>query len=207
MQKPTRVLILILIFNTTNSVNISINKYFVFRCTIKFNELCDDPIILFDTGVIGEIFMYKKYAQQQGNLSIFLIRFISLQGFDGNITGSGPVIHFIYGIVGHRVDKCIFFSRRPVATATTTTTVIKITGSFTKNDLILGKPWIKKNGVQYHPEPERLWIRFFRIKVENAFGKKSMKLDCMQISLSGFYMQSKRAKKKTEFGNVFNQHG
>ena len=25
-----------------------------------------------------------------------------------------------------------------------------------KYDLILGKPWMKKNDVQYHPEPERL---------------------------------------------------
>ena len=25
-----------------------------------------------------------------------------------------------------------------------------------KYDLILGKPWMKKTGVQYHPEPERL---------------------------------------------------
>ena len=25
-------------------------------------------------------------------------------------------------------------------------------------DLILKKPWIKKNDVQHHPEPERLWI-------------------------------------------------
>ena len=54
----------------------------------------------------------------------------------------------------------------------------------------------KKNAVQYHPEPERLWIRFFKIKVENVFGKKPMKLDCMQISLSGFYMQSKKTKRK-----------
>ena len=72
------------------------NKYFVSRCTVKFNILSDDPITLFDTGVIGEIFMDKKYAQQQGIPSIFLIRPIPLQGFDGNFTGSGPVTHFVY---------------------------------------------------------------------------------------------------------------
>ena len=66
------------------------NKHLVSQCTVKFNELFDDPITLFDTGVIGEIFMIKKYTQQQGIPSIFLIRFISLQGFDGNFTGSGP---------------------------------------------------------------------------------------------------------------------
>ena len=38
-------------------------------------------------------------------------------------------------------------------------------------DLILRKPWMKKNGVQYHPEPERLWIRFFRVEVEITFRK------------------------------------
>ena len=38
-----------------------------------------------------------------------------------------------------------------------------------KYDLVLGKPWMKKNGVQYHPEPERLWIRVFKMEVENAF--------------------------------------
>ena len=54
----------------------------------------------------------------------------------------------------------------------------------------------KKNGVQYHPEPERLWIRSSKIEVENVFGKKPMKLDCMQISSSRFYMQSKRARKE-----------
>ena len=43
---------------------------------------------------------------------------------------------FRCGIVGHRMDKCTFLpARRPVATATTTT-VIKITGSFTTVDSI-----------------------------------------------------------------------
>ena len=72
-----------------------------------------------------------------------------------------------------------------------------------KYDLILGKPWMKKNGVQYHPEPKRLWIRSFKIEVENVFGKKLMKLDCMQISSTGFYMQSKKVKKDGKKVKVF----
>ena len=42
-----------LMLTSTNSVEISNNKHFVFRCTIKFNKLSDDPITLFDTGVTG----------------------------------------------------------------------------------------------------------------------------------------------------------
>ena len=62
-------------------------------------------------------------------------------------------------------------------------------------DLILGKPWMRKNEVQYHPDPERLWIQSSRIEVENVFGKKERpKLDCMQISSAGFYMQSEKEK-------------
>ena len=72
------------------------NKHFVTQCTIKFNELSDDPKTLFDTGATGETFMDKNNAQQQGFPFIFLIKFIPLQGFDGNIPGSGPVIHFVY---------------------------------------------------------------------------------------------------------------
>ena len=53
----------------------------------------------------------------------------------------------------------------------------------------------EEKGVQYHPELERLWIRSSKIKVENVFGKKPIKLDCMQISSTEFYMQSKKAKK------------
>ena len=75
-------------------MEVSDNKHFVSRCTIKFNELSDEPITLFDTGAIGEVFMDK--AQQRGILFILLIRPIPLQGFDGNATGSGPVIHFVY---------------------------------------------------------------------------------------------------------------
>ena len=87
--------IFVLVLAPANSVEVS-NKDFVSRCTVKFNELFDDPIILFDTGVINKAFMDKKYAQKQRIPSIFLIRFIPLQSFDGNFIGSGLVTHFAY---------------------------------------------------------------------------------------------------------------
>ena len=76
-------------------MEISNNKHFVSRCTIEFNELFDDFIILFDTGVISEIFTDKNRRNYK-EFFLFFIRFIPLQGFDDNITGSGPVIHFVY---------------------------------------------------------------------------------------------------------------
>ena len=95
-----------------------------------------------------------------------------MQGYDGSTNDvCNEVISIRFGINGHVENSFCYVAPK------------------LRYDLILGKPWMKKNGVQYHPEPERLWIRSFRIKVENAFGKKPMKLDCMQISLSGFYMQ------------------
>ena len=96
LAKTSRFSISDLTLTPTSSVEISNNKHLVSRCTIKFNELSDEPIILFDTDVTGEVFMDKKYAQQRGIRSIFLIRPIPLQGFDGNATGSGLVIHFVY---------------------------------------------------------------------------------------------------------------
>ena len=60
LQKPSRSLIFVLILILKNSVVISNNKYFVSRCTIKFNELFNDPNILFDIGANGEILMVKK---------------------------------------------------------------------------------------------------------------------------------------------------
>ena len=95
LQKLLRFFISVLTLAPANSVEIS-NKHLFSRCTVEINELFDYPITLFDTGVTGEIFMDKKYAQQQGIPSIFLIRPIPLQGFDGNFTGSGPVTHFAY---------------------------------------------------------------------------------------------------------------
>ena len=88
------------------------NKHLVTRCTVKFNELSDNPNALFDTGATGETFMDKKYAQQQGFPAILLIRFIPLQGFDGNATGSGPLIHFVYIFFappGHKPQFTRFF--------------------------------------------------------------------------------------------------
>ena len=111
MQKPSRLFIFVLILTPANSVEVS-NKHLVIRCTVKFNELSDDPKTLFDTGVTGEAFMDKRYAQQQGFFSIPLIRLIPLQGFDGNVTGSGPVTHFAYILFappGHKPQFTRFF--------------------------------------------------------------------------------------------------
>ena len=80
MQKPTRFFISVLILTPASSVEVS-DKHLVTRCTVKFNELSDNPNALFDTGATGETFMDKKYAQQQGFPAILLIRFIPLQGF------------------------------------------------------------------------------------------------------------------------------
>ena len=111
MQEPSRLFISVLILTPANSVKIS-NKHLVIRCTVKFNELSDDPKILFDTGATGEIFMDKRYAQQQRFFPIPLIRFIPLQGFDGNIIGSGPVTHSVYILFappGHKPQLTRFF--------------------------------------------------------------------------------------------------
>ena len=111
-----------------------------------------------------------------------------MQGYDGLMNGvCNEVILIRFDINGHVENSFCYVAPK------------------LKYDLILGKPWMKKNGVQYHPEPERLWIRSSKIKVENVFGKKPMKLDCMQISSAGFYMQSKKAKKNWK--KKFSQHG
>ena len=105
MQEPSSFSISFLTLAPANSVEVSDNKHLVFRCTVKFNELSDDFITLFDTGATGEAFMDKKYAQQQGIFPIFLIRLIPLQSFDGNVIGSGPVTHFAYVLfapLGHK---------------------------------------------------------------------------------------------------------
>ena len=102
-----------------------------------------------------------------------------MQGYDGSTNGvCNEIISIRFDINGH-VENSFFY------------VAFKL-----KYDLILVKPWMKKNGVQYHPEPERLWIRISNIKIENVFGKKPIKLNCMQISSSKFYMQSKKVKKK-----------
>ena len=96
-----------------------------------------------------------------------------MQGYDGLTNGvCNEIISIRFDINGHVENSFCYVAPK------------------LRYDLILGKLWMKKNGVQYHPEPERLWIRSFKIKVENVFGKEPMKLDCMNISSAGFYMQS-----------------
>ena len=50
------------------------NKHLVSRYTIKINGRFENLTILFDTGVIGEIFMDESYAQQHNILFISLIK-------------------------------------------------------------------------------------------------------------------------------------
>ena len=54
----------------------------------------------------------------------------------------------------------------------------------------------KKNGIQYHLELERLWIRSSKMEIENTFKKKPKKLNCMQISSAKFYLQTRTTKSK-----------
>ena len=127
-------------------MEISNNQHLVFRCTIKFNELSDDPITLFDTGVTGEIFMDKKYAQQRGIPHIFLIRPILLQGFDGNATGSGLMIHFVY----------IFFvppGHKPQLTRLFLTDIPQF-------PIIISLPWMKSKFTTIRLKPDTSTINF-----------------------------------------------
>ena len=127
-------------------MEISNNKHFVSRCTCKCKKLFDNFIILFDTGVTGEIFMDKKYAQQRRILSIFLIRPIPLQGFDGNITGSGPVIHFVY----------IFFAPPDHKPQFTRLFLIDIP----QFPIIINLPWIKSKFTTIKLKPDISTINF-----------------------------------------------
>ena len=148
MQKPLRFLISVLILTPANSVEIS-NKHLVSRCTVKFNELSDDPITLFDTGVTGEIFMDKKYAQQQGIPFIPLIRPIPLQGFDGNSTGSGPVTHFAYLLfapLNHKPQFTRFF----------------LTDIF-QFPIVIGLPWMRNKFTTIRLKPDISTINFERL--------------------------------------------
>ena len=124
----------------------SSNKHLVSRYTIKFNELSDDFIILFDTGATGEVFMDKKYAQQQGIPFIFLIRPIPLQGFDGNSTGSGPVTHFAYLLfapLNHKPQFTRFF----------------LTDIF-QFPIVIGLPWMRNKFTTIRLKPDISTINF-----------------------------------------------
>ena len=138
---------------------------------IKFvNVLCDTGCLFY--GIVDWKFVTKC------GLKRMKIIFRNMQGYDGLTNGvCNERISIRFDINGYIEHSFCYVAFK------------------LKCDLILGKLWIKKNGVQYHPEPERLWIRLFKIEVENVFGKEPMKLDCMQISSAKFYMQSKKVKK------------
>ena len=129
------------------------NKDFVSRCTVKFNELFDDPVTLFDTGVIGEVFMDKKYAQQQRIPSIFLIRPIPLQGFDGNFTGSGPVTHFVYLLFAP-------LNRKPQFTRFFLTDIFQF-------PIVIGLPWMRNKFTTIRLKPDISTINFEQLDEMN----------------------------------------
>ena len=84
-----------------------LNKYFVSRCIIVINRKFENFTILFDTGVIGEIFINKSYAQPHNIYFISLIKIFFLQNFGKKFTGSKPVTHFVtdfYVKDGFRLD-------------------------------------------------------------------------------------------------------
>ena len=85
------------------------------------------------------------------------ITFRNMQKYDGSTNGiCNEIISIRFDIIGHVENSFCYVA-------------LKL-----GYKLILGKPWIKKNGVQYHPEPESLWIRSFRVKVEFFFKKKNL---------------------------------
>ena len=133
--------------------------------------------ILCDTGCLFYGIVDSKFVTKCG-LERMKITLRDMQGYDGITNGvCNEVVSIRFDINGHVENSFCYVAPK------------------LRYNLILGKFWIKKNCVQYHPEPERLWIQFFKIKVKNVFGKELMKLDCMQISLTTFYMQSKKAER------------
>ena len=135
---------------------------------IKFiNIFCDSGCLFY--GIVDSEFITKC------GLERMKITFRNIQGYDGITNGvCNEVVSIRFVINGHVENSFCYVN-------------IKI-----KFDLNLGKLWMKKKGVQYHPVPEHLWIQFFKIKVENVFGKDPVKMDCMQISSAKFYIQSKK---------------
>ena len=62
---------------------------------------------------------------------------------------------------------------------------------------------MKQNGVQYHPKPELLWIRFSNTEVENVFGKKKDEIGLHANIVSGVLHTVKKGKKRWKKGKSF----
>ena len=158
------------------------NPFFILSVLInqiKFvNVLCDTGCLFY--GIVDSKFVTKC------GLERMKITPRNMQKYDGMTNGvCNEMVSIRFDINGHVENSSCYVAPK------------------LKYDLILGKFWIKKNGVQYHLEPERLWIQSSGIKVENVFGKNPVKLDCMQISSTGFYMQSKKVKKEKKIVEIF----
>ena len=118
---------------------------------IKFaNVLCDTGCLFY--GIVDSKFVTKCGFERMK------IIFRNMQGYNGITNGvCNEVVLIRFDINGHVENSFCYVA-------------LKL-----KYDLILGKFWMKKNGVQYHPEPERLWIQFSGIKIENVFLEKPSK--------------------------------
>ena len=149
------------------------NKHLFIRCTVKFNELFDNPNTLFDTGATGETFMDNKYAQQQGFPPIPLIRLIPLQVFDGNATGSGPVIHFVY----------IFFV--PLGHKPQFTRLFLI--DIPKFPIVIGLPWMKSSFTTIRLRPDVSTIDFKNLDKINEPTNTPETMETNSLTKSGNY--------------------
>ena len=96
--------------------------------------------------LLVKLLWIKKYAQQQGIPSIFLIRPIPLQGFDGNFTGSGPVTHFVYLLFAP-------FNHKPQFTRFFLTDIFQF-------PIIINLPWMKSKFTTIRLKPDIFTINF-----------------------------------------------
>ena len=66
---------------------------------------------------------------------------------------------------------------------------------------------MKKNGAQYYPEPERLWIGFFKINVEKCVWNETNEIGLHADIIIRILHAVKKSEKGTEFGKVLSEHG
>ena len=110
--------------------------------------------VLCDTGCLFYGIINLKFVTKCG-LKRMKINFRNIKRYNGSTNGvCNEIISIRFDINGHVENSFCYI-------------VFKL-----KYDLIL---WMKKNGVQYHFEPERLWIRFFKMEIENIFKKNNQR--------------------------------
>ena len=115
----------------------------MFKLSVLINQI-EIVNALCDTGCLFYEILDSKFVTKCG-LKRMKIIFRNMQKYDGLTNGvCNEMVSIRFDINGH-VENSFFYI------------IFKL-----KYDLI---------GVQYHPELERLWIQFFKIKVEKVFGK------------------------------------